>query len=46
VLVCSDGLSDPVEDDAIAAALTGTDPDGAAARLVRAALAAVRPSLA
>jgi serine/threonine protein phosphatase PrpC len=40
LLICSDGLSDLVDDDAIASALTRADPDDAAAELVRVALAA------
>jgi protein phosphatase len=39
-LVCSDGLSDLVEDDVIAACLGEQDPEAAAERLVEAALAA------
>ena len=39
-LVCSDGVSDLVPDDAIAACLGEEDPDDAARRLVDAALAA------
>jgi PPM family protein phosphatase len=40
LLLCSDGLSDLVADDAIAGALEGADRDDAAAALVDAALAA------
>jgi protein phosphatase len=39
LLVCSDGLSDLVDDDAIRVGLALPDPDEAAAALVRAALA-------
>jgi protein phosphatase len=40
LLLCSDGLTDLVRDDAIADLLSGGDPDAAAARCVDAALAA------
>jgi len=40
ILLCSDGLTDLVRDDAIAELLSGGDPDTAAARCVEAALAA------
>jgi protein phosphatase len=39
-LLCSDGLTDLVADDVLAGCLDGADPDGAAERLVEAALEA------